>query len=645
MVNSILTTLLLSVSIVSASESSCTFTLTPNDSLVTFKDTALRPYLSSLRTSRKSSTPHDIRICLQPGIYDLSKQSLVFTKEDGYDIYPNHRIIWEGSLENPSIISGGTQITSWTETTLGGSSVYVASVPPFATNDIPNVVRQLWVNEYRAPRTIANPTNVFGGVQAWYESSTGATGYTVKTLPSNFVVNGTSMEFGWPIVIHNWIEPRCTISTIVPDGQGGANITLQSNCGILLRNRCQGTCPVPVFMEAVPIFPLNPGTFWYDNNNNLIYYSLASGQTVNDLETNTYISSQEVLISYANTTGHTWNNVVFSYATWLQPNRIDGFVDDQAAVYDVCASSSGVTSIEACQITSVEPVGAVRVATSTFISFISSIFIHIGATYAASIDQGSQDVTVQGCNFTDLSGGFLKLGSVTGPWSTTNNQSMWDARAMVTDNIANNMAVEISGATGLFGGYLYSASIVHNSISDSGYTGLSIGWGWGSSGYPNKGVGNTTVNYNYMHDVMTKLRDGGGIYVNGMQSYPSYMMNNFVDTDEAVFAVFYLDNGASLWNVTNNVAFNSSLAWAGFLQGCCGLPSYNSTIDYLYYKGDLDPVNQCEAEGCVLENAIKVAPNDPWPAEAQTIMNNAGARPAYNHNKERKWTLPIAKRG
>jgi hypothetical protein len=42
---------------------------------------------------------------------------------------------------------------------------------------------------------------------------------------------------------------------------------------------------------------------------------------------------------------------------------------------------------------------------------------------------------------------------------------------------------------------------------------VSVGWGWGGSKF--LGYGNNNVSFNRMKRVMTKLRDGGGIYVNG----------------------------------------------------------------------------------------------------------------------------------
>jgi hypothetical protein len=47
--------------------------------------------------------------------------------------------------------------------------------------------------------------------------------------------------------------------------------------------------------------------------------------------------------------------------------------------------------------------------------------------------------------------------------------------------------------------------------------------------------------------VMRVLRDGGGIYVNGGTSAPCLMTNNYVNQDDAVYAVFYLGASRAVW--------------------------------------------------------------------------------------------------
>lgn len=55
---------------------------------------------------------------------------------------------------------------------------------------------------------------------------------TSEPLPDSWTANGRNtkaIEFTWPIIIDNWIEPRCTVAYIK-----GNNVTLSSPCGLHL---------------------------------------------------------------------------------------------------------------------------------------------------------------------------------------------------------------------------------------------------------------------------------------------------------------------------------------------------------------------------------------------------------------------------
>lgn len=281
-----------------------------------------------------------------------------------------------------------------------------------------------------------------------------------------------------------------------------------------------------------------------------------------------------------------------------------------------------------------EPRGAVQVSGSSFVTFNNCTFIHLGSPYALSVMESSKHVTVTASSFMDLSGGFLKLGSVDGTrYGGSPNPNDWDSHFSITHNVASDQAVEYGGAAGFFGGFIFSADVSHNTVSDAGYSGFSVGWGWGDVFPP--GYGNNTIAFNRIYNVMTKLKDGGGIYVNGATngSYPSLMANNWVNNDEHVFAVYYLDNGASHWHVTNNVATNSTIAWAFFMTGGPGpkaLAAQNNRLDHFWYESDAAPVNNCAKYNCVVDESTvyKIVPPAPLPAAATAIMNAAGAQPA-----------------
>ena len=115
----------------------------------------------------------------------------------------------------------------------------------------------------------------------------------------------------------------------------------------------------------------------------------------------------------------------------------------------------------------------------------------------------------------------------------------WDERFLVTNNVAQEQAIEYGGAPGYFGGWISHAEVSHNTVSDAGYSGLSQGWGWGSAHAP--GFGNVTITHNKIRNVMTKMRDGGGIYLNGDTNavYTNTLAHNWVDADENVFGAYH----------------------------------------------------------------------------------------------------------
>jgi hypothetical protein len=605
----------------------CTFTVSPTqpDALHAVQ----RQIRALFASSKSSSSPLDsVLVCLEPGTFRLTAP-LAFTAEDNHPV-PGKTVTFR-TLGAPgsTLISGGVPVTGWSATMHAGSPAYAAPVP--SSLGATTVLRQLWVDDARASRVIApSASALFGGsMTGTWDATTSTAGYTVKSFPAGFGTDANAtmaLEFTYPIVIHNWIAPRCVLSAADPSS---LSLTLSSPCGSLL-HAAAGGVPVPVTAEAVPAQALAPGTFYHDITAGQIYYSLAPGQSASDLETSAFVAGLEVLVSKVNVTGFNWQGITFAYATWGQPNRPEGYVDQQSAVFDCTPTSNTPGCFDG---STAEPKGAVRVAGSSAISFTGCTFLHIGAAYALSIDEGSNSSSVIGCNFTDLSGGFFKLGSIDETYANGAGPTGWDSSSVLSDTYASDMAVEFGGAAGLFAGYVVNATVLHNSISDAGYDGMSMGWGWGANAVALTGFGGNTIVGNKFSHVMHALRDGGGIYLNGKTNVAhgyTFISQNYVDSDEAVFAVYYEDNGSSYNNLTLNVATNSPLAWAFFMTDCCGLPAYNSTTSYMWYENTLDPQNNCGAYGCTVDEStiFKLPAGSPLPPAAQAIVDASGVRPS-----------------
>jgi hypothetical protein len=441
-----------------------------------------RKALSSILQESNGALSSDLSICLLPGAHSVTAHPHALDASHSVRSGPG-RVVWRGV--GPGVqISGGAQVVSWVQGTLGGGDVYVAPVPGAVAPG--SIIRNLWVAGVRASRTsISQPSSFLRGMKPWVGAD--SVGYTVGAVPSSWLFNGTTaIEFTYPIVVKNWISPRCTVASIL-----GLNITLASPCGLFLHSRQEGAALVaPAVIEAAPVFPLAPGTFFHDVSGGALYYALASGQSAADLATSAFIAAQEVLLDAVNVSGHVYQGLQFVFGSWSQVNTRDGYVDTQAAVYECSPGSErcatglalppGISTASGSGVPtgSAEPLGNVRVSGGENCAFEGCTFAHLGAAYALSVMGGSHAVQVFNNTFYDLSGGFLKLGSInpTGHAGSA-DPADWDSFAAITHNVASNLAKEYDGAAGYFGGFLFSARVEHNTVSDAGYSGFSQGWG------------------------------------------------------------------------------------------------------------------------------------------------------------------------
>lgn len=558
--------------------------------------------------STKSYLNKDLVICLE-GMHPIFPDApFTLGPEDAVDLSGPGRVIWRGS--QGSGLTGGLQVTGWSPTTLAGSPAFVAPLPATYPTNMP--VRALWVAGARASRTQTNSSSL-GTFTRWVSNDNSTVGFTVSNIPHTWANSTQSIEFTWAKALALWIQPRCCVASI--DIAAG-NITLTSPCGHLvdIREAHRGLhVPAPVGIEAA-LTALTPGMFWHDVPRALLYYSPAPGQTLGDLEGDAWVPASDLLLQLTNTTGHTFTGMSFMHSGWSQVNTPGGFVDAQSGVYN-----GGL-----------EPPGAVRAGGVSGVSFANCTFTRLASPYAVEVANASSDSGITRSFFSDLSGGAVKLGGVRAN-AFSPAPSDWDTRLFLLDSFVNGSSVEYEGAAAVFAGYVQSTSISYNSITQASYSAISIGWGWGAS-FP-LGFGNNTVAFNRIAQVMTRLGDGGGIYVNGAedgtngaQGWVSHMHGNFVNQSEAVYAVLYLDNGASFWNVSKNVAASSPKSWAVYMQGPPNsVPSArNSSVEDLWYMDCLDPKVNCVPEGCVTSNIVKVTGE--WPEEALAIMAGAGPR-------------------
>ena len=151
------------------------------------------------------------------------------------------------------------------------------------------------------------------------------------------------------------------------------------------------------------------------------------------------------------------------------------------------------------------------------------------------------------------------------------------------------------------------------------YTGISIGWGWGSlDTLPTINTGNISQLQLCPSCFVGTLKDGGCIYNIGPQ--PKGIITGNFCTNSSEHGI-YLDQGSTSWTVTHNVVEHVGLHWLH----CNPNP--------------FDP--QClTADGNYTDNSngwtehvtnTTVFTDDNVPSAAQAIIAHAGLEAAYKH--------------
>ena len=251
----------------------------------------------------------------------------------------------------------------------------------------------------------------------------------------------------------------------------------------------------------------------------------------------------------------------FVYTGWLQPNQSQGMATCQANLTFTSLAAAQNWKAEAFVTPtggktwngipyggySVEMPGAVEAHAARYVQFLDNIFTHLG-TAGLNMDRGSQNDAITGNAFTDISGNGLQFGGVSTPNPTSPNQIDGDTK--ITNNYLSHAPVEYLGGVGFFLGYTKNTLISHNEVSYLPYSGISLGWGWGSKDtLPSINRGNIVSN-NYVHHVMMSLWDGGCIYSIGAQ--PKGIITENFCTDSNWHGI-YPDQGSTGWKIDRNV--------------------------------------------------------------------------------------------
>eukprot|EP01065_Artemidia_motanka_P018176 TRINITY_DN2149_c6_g1_i1.p1 TRINITY_DN2149_c6_g1~~TRINITY_DN2149_c6_g1_i1.p1 ORF type:complete len:685 (+),score=146.00 TRINITY_DN2149_c6_g1_i1:73-2055(+) len=553
----------------------------------------------------------------------------------------------EPSGEEDVLLTAAAPLGEWRKVSRDGGALppnlWAAKLPP----DV-KTVRHMWVGGSRCRRPRATPDQL-GGVLALTR-----TGYVVTNTgvarwrnPHHvellYQARGAYTQQRCPIASVkevNWTLSTAQLSNTVSrpwapraSTTPAAEITMAEPCFsnlLLSYSAYQPQIPQGIYSAGIEnVFEhlLHPGECYIDHRAGEAYY--VSMHDSPPPEAVIPVGGPELLV-VEEAADVNVRNVRFEYTTWLEPQGSEGFVDEQNAVRITgsgnpmnkstfpCVADTAKDTLLPC----VPPPAALTLKTVCRLAVTGCTFRHLGAG-GIRAEGGVSDVSVSESVFTDLSGSAVSVGS---PSTAYAPQWQRDVGVVLSDSVISQCPAEFAGAPAVVGLFVADMRVIRNSISDSAYAAVSVGWGW--ERYPYSWMRANEISGNRIERYMTGLGshfdDGGALYLCGHMPGTRITRNYLVgevQPGDGHGGAIYMDGGLTGVDTAHNVVEAPARQW---IYAWIPISCANCTASHNYVRKGLTAVNV--VEGFRLRHTVTVQRGATWPWEARVIVSEAGPR-------------------
>ena len=482
----------------------------------------------------------DIVVSLKQGDYRLTTPLALDARDSGRNGYT---VIWLADQKHSAILDGAIHIRSW-HLTDRKLNLWSAPVPP-GTRSL-----QLFINGRRAIRArgpgCKSPTQC-------------------KYTPDGLAITDPALAQRLSSIHHpedlvavfsvRWRDFHCPVASIAATA-----ITMASPCWhntvIDSKNGWRNASPVGrpftgiEWFENADEFLGTPGQFYLDMRASRIYYVPRPGERLTHADVELPIT-QSLLTLTATPTEPIHDirieGIQFTHTTWTAPDTPEGYVPLQAGYLITGNRDRLPDNGEGMMRTPT----AVIVLGGAHIVFSHDTFNALG-TAGIALAGGTRDSTIARSTFTDISGGAIFVGDTIAHPVAPLAKS---ARNVIERNTITRIAREYRDNVAIMGGFNDGLTIDRNTIEDTPYTGISVGWGWDYEGEADA-QRDIRITRNRLHNFMLDLYDGGAIYTQA-QSPGSVVCANYIDFSGTHHANgIYLDERSRDYGVHNNVVWN-----------------------------------------------------------------------------------------
>jgi len=432
----------------------------------------------AIDASRNASAvlPGPVMVTLLPGTYYLASTAALNASISGDDV--NSVTI---AAQPGAVLSGGMPLTGWLQL---GPDLFTVNLP---LSTFPQqIVRQLWTANGTRRELQHSPILHYASL---------STNLSVSTAPTYVVLprgqlNATAEELSnaYIVLYHSWTS---TVNQVASWDPG--NSTLMVAGGPADNRWNSASFNRYVLQNVLNTSYLAPGTFMFNATSRNITYRAMPGE---DPRVTPLIAPRlSTVLSLTGTTSRWLRNV---YLADLTVAHTPALLEEQCKpVGNGCSSQSGaILTTAAVELTNV------RNATVLGLSIA-----HTGG-YALWLRPGCQDLLISRAHLFDLGAGGVRIGPNGGGMSPIPSTVV--NHVELSDSVIEDGGHILEAGVGVLLQTAHNVSIVHNSIHDFFYSGISTGWTWG---YSPTSTGDLTVGWNHIYNVgRGRLSDLACIY-------------------------------------------------------------------------------------------------------------------------------------
>ncbi len=488
----------------------------------------------------------------------------------------------------PPVLSGGVEIRGWTQPD-PTSGIWAADVDPSLDT------RQLFVDGVRA-------TRARGAVrpEGWART---VDGFTAPDSAMAGWRNPSAIEI---VSFAEWKSLRCPVASI-----SGRAVTMAQPCWKNANAHDRFTMNEVTWVENAVELLDEPGEWYLDRPARRLYYRPRPGEDLGRGRTSVVAPVTESLVTIhgrpeAPVHDIELQGITFADATWLAPSTPAGYAVLQAG-WHLAGDADPPNERDLARTP-----GAVNIAHATDLRFERDRFTRLGAG-GIDLAAGSQRIGIVGSRFDDIASHAIQVGE-TAIYSEVAEPPERLDHIDIADNVIARAGVEYRDAVGIMVTFAADVSIRHNDLAHLPYSGISLGWGWGTDSY----AAHNVVQANRITDVMRVLQDGCALYTLSAQP-GSFIEANLIDGQLNRNGALYLDEGTRDVTVAHNVVAHVPRwlhLWTASIRDNVVIENFTDTTESVD-----DGTNNV-----VADNLVGL---DEWPAAAQPFIDQAGLEPAF----------------